>query len=99
MPQQISEHIQNPCFGPLALTSALLRAKERPDTGSKGAVDSVDAKFAGIFRPRSHPRLPAVFGCVDSAERSPANRLKIAPVINDNNGVMLLWCIGDEVHR
>ena len=55
---------------------------------------------AGIFRTGSHPRVPAVFGGVDSAVEHPSeNGLKIAPATNDNNGVMLLCCIGDAVHR
>ena len=52
-----------------------------------------------LFRTGSRPQFPAMLAEADLAEHSSANSLKIAPVINDNSGVMLLWCIGDAVHR
>ena len=52
-----------------------------------------------LFRTGSRPQFSAMLAGADLAEHSSANSLKIAPVINDNSGVMLLWCIGDAVHR
>ena len=54
---------------------------------------------SGLFRTGSRPQLPAMLTGADLAEHSSANSLKIAPAINDNSGVMLIWCIGDAVHR